>query len=143
MSWLFPNQVKLDIGHIHNASSSLPAKQHSDVLYNIFLDRVVPMIPIVHKSTLYTQYSTFWNNTMQESRRPAFVALLFAIYFSAAQSMDPQMAIQVCGQDRELQIQIYQQATIQALSEAKFLSTQEIVTMQALALFAVSGQPWE
>jgi len=77
---------------------------------------------------------------MQESRRPAFVALLFAIYFAAAQSMDPQMTLEVCGRDRELQIQIYQQATIQALSEAEFLSTQEIVTMQALALFAVSFQ---
>ena len=65
-------------------------------------------------------------------------ALLFAMYYAAVTSLTEEECLQNFDDARSSLLARYRSATESALSNADLLSTKEIGTLQALAIFLVS-----
>ena len=68
----------------------------------------------------------------------SFEALLFSIYYCAITSLTPEQCLQMFQSDKDLLLKKYRQAVEIALGKADFLSSTDLVTLQALAIFLVS-----
>ncbi|KAF3936752.1 hypothetical protein ABW19_dt0202098 [Dactylella cylindrospora] len=117
-----------------NLSSYLPTKAHSDLLWQIYIERVHPLVHILHRPHFESMYEMFWMGRMGAENIKSFVALLFAIYYASVVSMDPPMARRVCGLERHEQLRTYREATQHALVNARFMEAEELSSLQALTL---------
>lgn len=70
---------------------------------------------------------------------PGLEALMFAMYMVAATSMSSEACVRQLGQDREKLLAQFKYGTEAALANADFLSSMEMVTLQALTIYLVSG----
>ena len=65
-------------------------------------------------------------------------ALMFAMYFVATTSLTEEQCIRILGQGRDKLIAQFKYATEAALANADFLSSMEMITLQALVIYLVS-----
>lgn len=66
-----------------------------------------------------------------------FEALVFAVYYSAVISLEPEKVPELFGMDKESLLNRYRTAVENALANAKFLQSEELTTLQAFVLFIV------
>lgn len=102
--------------------------------WSIFCERVDPLVKVLHKPTVEKMLQQDFTALEKSS-----TALLFAIYYSAVTSLTDDEVLSNLRLTREEVIQNYKFAVEQALVNANFLETQEIVTLQAFALYLVSS----
>jgi hypothetical protein len=100
--------------------------------WSIFCERVDPLIKVLHKPTVEMILQTDFG-TLDKS----MMALLFAIYVSAVTSLTDDEVLSNLHLDRAEVIKNYKFAVEQALVNANLLETQEIVTLQAFALYLI------
>ncbi|KAF3902447.1 hypothetical protein ABW21_db0201122 [Orbilia brochopaga] len=131
-SMMFPSA--LGLLNTNSITAYLPTKSHSDFLWQTFVDRVHPLVHILHRPSFQITYDTFWMGQMPAENVKSFLALLFAIYYASVASMDPPMALQMCGLERTEQLRIYKDATQHALVNARFMESEELASLQALTL---------
>ncbi|EWC46760.1 hypothetical protein DRE_04005 [Drechslerella stenobrocha 248] len=129
---IFPSPITLM--DTANISSYLPTKSHSDLLWQIYRERVHPLVHILHRPSFEHCYEAFWTGRMSSENVRSFVALMFSIFYATVVSMDPPMAIRVCGMERDEQLRIYREATQHALVNARFMESEELSSLQALTL---------
>lgn len=117
-------------------SSLNPSPDQALFLWTIFSDKVDPHCKILHKPTA--------RSTLLESEAgPGGLAkklgpLAFSMYFAAIMKLSPDECIQYLHEERSMLLTKYRFAVEQALARAEFLSSAEMSTLQALAIFMVS-----
>lgn len=131
---MFPTVAMMDTA---NLSSYLPTKAHSDLLWQVYLDRVHPLVHILHRPFFERTYELFWMGRLSADSIKSFVALLFAIFYASVVSMEPDMVRRVCGMERDEQLRIYREATQHALVNTRFMEAEELSSLQALTLLVV------
>ena len=99
----------------------------------IFKENVDPVVKILHMPTVEPVLLAQLDKL---DRLPkGLEALFFAIYYSAITSLAPVDCMEMFGEDRGSLLPRFQFGVQQALARANFLVTEEMVVLQAFALF--------
>lgn len=109
-------------------------------LWQIFLDNINPLTKVIHAPT--TQQRLLDASGKLEDISIEWEALMFAIYFSAIQSMSTYECQTIMGESKGVLIRKYQAAVRGALLRAKFLSSLDILLVQAFALYLLSARQY-
>lgn len=104
-------------------------------LKDVFIDRVDAMMKILH-------IPTFWNALTNGLRCPhnmpkSLESLIFAFYFVTVSSLNEAESQSLFGVPLSVIIPRYRVASRQALVNARFLSTSNLMTLQAFSIFTV------
>jgi hypothetical protein len=107
-------------------------------LQNVYIDRVDPLIKILHPPTVWPALT----NALRcpQDRPKTLEALMFAFYLSTILTLTGEECQLLFGVEKPALRSRYRLATRQALINAKFLSTSSLMTLQAYAMFMVSLQ---
>ena len=104
-------------------------------LWQIFLDNVHPMVKVFHAPSVQQMILEASGNLSEISTSTE--ALMFAIYLAAVVSLTEDECKATIGDSRTNTILKFSNAAQQALVNAKFLRSSNIVVVQAFALFLV------
>lgn len=66
-------------------------------------------------------------------------ALMFAMYFIATTSLTQEQCLRVLGQDRDKLVAQYKYGTEAALANVDFLSSMQVMPLQAFSIYLVSA----
>ncbi|KAI1388153.1 putative C6 transcription factor [Hypoxylon trugodes] len=102
-------------------------------LKDIYVDRVDPLIKILHIPTFWTALTNGLQHLQNIPR--SLEAAIFAFYLSAITTMNEQECQSSFGIEASLAHSRYRIATRQALENARLLSTSSPMTLQAYSLF--------
>lgn len=105
-------------------------------LWHAFVHNVHPLTKLVHIPSLERHLETFI--VKMENLPRDFEALLYSIYSIAVVSLHDNDCKDMLGEGRETALQRYVAATRVALSRANFMSTTNLVVVQALVLHILS-----
>jgi hypothetical protein len=105
-------------------------------LWQVFVNQVDPVLRMLHKPTMRASIMNAKDN-ISEMGKP-FEALLFAIYFASVTSMTEEQCRNTLQEEKDSVLSRYRFAAEQSLARAEFLSTHNIVTLQALIIFLVT-----
>lgn len=111
----------------------------SQQLYRRFETGVDPLIRILHKPTFGKELALFHSQGASSTHglNKGFEALIFTIYFAAITSMKAEEVVSIFGMDRTTMRGKYMVAVEQALANARFLQSEELMPLQACVLFNV------
>lgn len=106
-------------------------------LWQAYLDNVNPLIKLFHAPTVQ-QIISEANGNLDEMPR-SVEALLLAIYCIAVESLSDGECTAITGEPKIMARQRFRTGAQQALINASFLKTSDLMVLQALTLFVVSG----
>lgn len=111
----------------------------SQALYQRFGSGVDPLVRILHKPSFEKQLALFHQNGACSTYGlgEGFEALIFSVYFSAVISMKNDDVLGLFGVDRAAIIERFTFAIAQALANARFLQSEELMPLQACVIFNV------
>lgn len=111
----------------------------SQQLYQRFGTAVDPLVRILHKPTFEKKLALFHSNGAGSTHGlgKGFQALIFAIYFGAITSMHADEVVSMFGVGKAVMRGRYMVAVEQALANARFLQSEELMPLQACVLFNV------
>lgn len=128
---LFPSQT------IHNLSKLHPPTVHIFRLWQIFLDKVNPLIKVVHAPTV--QQLVLDASSNLEKIPKGVEALMFSIYTLAVTSLDDGECVSLLGDRKATLLPRYRAGAKQALRNAGFLRSSELLVLQAYFLVLVTS----
>lgn len=105
-------------------------------LWQIYLDNVNPLLKLTHTPTLQGQLIEAAANPAKISK--SLEALLFSIYFMAIVSLTDEEAQETFKEEKAELIHKYHRGTQQALINAGFMRSPDIVVLQAFLMYLVS-----
>lgn len=108
-------------------------------LWQTYITNVNPLLKLSHTSSLQKQI--IGAGAKLATIPKPLEALMFAIYFAAVTSMTAEEVQTEFGEDRTILLAKYHSATQQALVNAGFMRSNEIMTLQAFTLYLVSCDP--
>ncbi|KAF7555096.1 hypothetical protein G7Z17_g2437 [Cylindrodendrum hubeiense] len=114
-------------------SSPHPSPSEIPFYWQTFVENVDPLIKIFHIPSMSKLMREIQRNIGSLSRSED--ALMFAIYLAAVTSMTPNEARDLLGKDKETLVAQYRLATKKALARADFMSSSDLMTLQAIVLF--------
>ncbi|KIW62766.1 hypothetical protein PV04_10900 [Phialophora macrospora] len=113
-----------------------PSPTNIFILWQIYLDNFNPMTKFIHGPSFH---KTLEQSCMQLDNLPrGLEALLFAIYATAVYTIDDDECEMKLGEPRKVLLARYRHATRKALARARFVSTSELVVLQALSIYLFS-----
>lgn len=119
-----------DLGLLH------PSPVHIFRLWQIFLDRINPLSKILHAPTM--QQRILEASSDLENVPESLEVLMFSIYYFAATALVPGESMALFGEDQESMEMRYKHGFQQALVNAGYLRSSDILTLQAFVLYLVS-----
>lgn len=119
-----------------NLATLYPPFQIFTKLWEIYVDRIDPMMKILH-------LPTFWPLISNGLRDPqglpkSLEAVMFAVYLATISTLKEDECQNLFGVQKSVMYSRYRLATRQALVKAGFLSTSSLMTLRAYAIFMVS-----
>lgn len=108
-------------------------------LWQIYISNVNPLLKITHTPTLQAQIISAGANTAKIPE--PLEVLMFAIYFSAVTSMSDDEVHSTFDEDKAVLLGRYHNATQQALVNAGFMRSDDLMVLQALLLYLVVSPP--
>ena len=118
------------------AYSLHPPTEQIFKLWQLFLEHVNPITKIIHYPSMQ---KTLHAAAFDIERLPrGLEALMFSIYRLAVQSLDDAECRSHFGQPRDLLLERYRLGCERSLARAKFLSTSELMVLQAFLFYLVS-----
>ncbi|EFQ96767.1 fungal specific transcription factor domain-containing protein [Nannizzia gypsea CBS 118893] len=105
-------------------------------LWQVYLNNVNPIVKIFHAQTVQRMVLDAAADLRSVSRSTE--ALLFAIYTAAVTSTDEETCLRLLAESRVALISRFSKATKQALTNAEFLRSTNIITLQALTLYLLA-----
>jgi hypothetical protein len=133
MFFEFQNQqISMNLSTLH------PSLQILAKLRDFFVDRVDPMMKIWHLPTFYTACVDGVQNPLSLSK--SMEAAMFAFYIVTISTLKEEESQQVFGVQKSIMYAQYRSAARQALVNAGFLSTSNLMTLRAYAIFMVSSK---
>lgn len=121
-----PSNLATNLQFLH------PRPEQVATLWQVFLDNVNPLTMLIHPSSFHQILNQATNNL--ESLPRGLEALLFVIYGAAVHSMNDDLCIMRLGEARKTLQTRYRYAARKALARARFVSTSELVVLQAFTL---------
>lgn len=117
-------------------SQSHPSYEMGMKLWEVYVERVNPLLKIVHKPTglVMIQHATTNPSSIARSTEP----LIFAIYHLAVKALTDEECIEQFGQFKEPLQAMYCDALRQAFVNASFLRSTDFQIAQAFVLFLIS-----
>jgi len=119
-----------------SVASSHPSPTKIFQLWQKYIDNVEPLLKVIHVLTLQNQIINAMADTARIPR--PLEALMFAIYYAAVTSMTDDEVRGYFDEDKTVLLSKYHMATQQALVNAGFLRSTELMVLQALLLYLVS-----
>lgn len=119
----------IDLKTLHPPPSQVP------FYWQTYIENIDPLVKIIHIPSMAKIVKDMQDNSGSLSRSTE--ALMFSIYLSVIISMTPEEVKTSLNADKSQLLKRYRFATEQALARAGFLTTSEIVTLQAFVLFLV------
>ncbi|KAH6951324.1 fungal-specific transcription factor domain-containing protein [Fusarium avenaceum] len=116
-----------------NLSSQHPSPSQIPFYWQTFVENVHPLVKLLHIPTLSKTIRSIQGRV--RSLGPPEEALIFAIYFAAVGSMAPEEVRELLGQEKQTLINQYRCATEQALARANFMTSADLMTLQAFILY--------
>ncbi len=126
-------------GSVSSVTASHPSAIQIFQLWQIYINNVNPLLKITHIPTLQAQIISAGANTAKIAK--PMEVLMFAIYFTAVSSMTDSEVQSTFGEDRHVLLGKYHSATQQALVNAGFMRSTELMVLQALLLYLVQPHP--
>ncbi|KAI9697150.1 MAG: hypothetical protein M1820_007885 [Bogoriella megaspora] len=117
----------VDMSRLHPPRQSLP------LYIKIFKENVDPVVKILHMPSTEPILMAQLENLHKLPK--GLEVLFFSIYYAAITSLTQMECREHFGEERSALLERYQFAVQQALARANFLVTEEIVVLQAFALF--------
>lgn len=117
----------VDILSLHPLPSQIPE------YWNVYKDRVDPLLKVLHLPTLEPTVLSSASHLPNLSR--GFECLLFGIYYAATTSLSSRECLVMLGEEKNVLLARYRFAVEQALARANFLTTEELVVLQAFVIF--------
>jgi hypothetical protein len=106
------------------------------ILFDKYFSSVDPIFKLLHKPTTAVLFSDV--NKLNNRSSASFQALRLSMYFAAVTSYTSECCLQSLGQEKGSLLAQIQPALEIALSDADFLNSMEIMTLQAFVLYVVS-----
>ncbi|CAJ0542327.1 Ff.00g000220.m01.CDS01 [Fusarium sp. VM40] len=119
-----------------NLSSQHPSPSQIPFYWQTFVENVHPLVKLLHIPTLSKTIRSIQGRV--RSLGPPEEALIFAIYFAAVGSMALEEVWELLGQEKQTLINQYRCATEQALARANFMTSADLMTLQAFILYISS-----
>lgn len=121
---------------LESLASLHPAPYMLSKLREVYLDRVDPLLKVLH-------FPTFWSAATGALQHPqalskSLEALMFAFYLAAGSALQEDECYSVFGMSQQALLSRYRVAARRALINARFLSTSSPNTLRAFVLFMVS-----
>jgi hypothetical protein len=116
---------------------SYPSSIQSIQLWQVYINNINPLLKISHIPTLQPRVieaSADLDNVSKELR-----ALMFAIYFTAVNSMADEDVQTTFGEKKSDLMAQYRESTEQALIDACFMKSNDIEVLQGYVLYLVSS----
>ena len=128
--WIFSfSSQNVDLLALH------PVPMQIETYWRVYKERVDPLVKVLHIPSIEPTVLTAASHLANLSK--GFEALMFAIYYGAATSMSSDECINKLGEERGVLLSRYRFAIEQALARANFLTTEEIVVLQAFVVFLI------
>lgn len=105
-------------------------------LKEIYVDRVDPLIKVLHLPTFWAALSNGLRHPQNLSK--SFEAVVFAFYLATISALREDECQTFFGAQKSILYSRYRVATRQALVNAGFLSTSSLMTLRAYAVYIVS-----
>lgn len=133
-SSIFFHSANRDLTELH------PPPQMGYYLYQAYKLAVDPVLHVLHKGTFERDYTAFQQakESGTADTTDGFEALVFAVYYAAVISMQPDAVFTRYGVEKHMLANHYRFALEHALSNANFLHCEHFYTLQALTIFVVS-----
>nr|POF17513.1 bikaverin cluster transcription factor bik5 [Quercus suber] len=112
-----------------------PLPTQIESYWETYVDRVDPLCKVLHIPTLrpvVLKAASHLNNLSK-----SFECLMFTIYYAATTSLTPEECAKLLGEQRQVLLSRYRFGVEQALARANFLTTEEIVVLQAFVVFLI------
>ncbi|KID70594.1 fungal specific transcription factor domain-containing protein, partial [Metarhizium hybridum] len=117
-----------DAGPLH------PAPDEFAVYWRLYKENCYPIIRVLHMPTVEPVVLRYQGRA--DGDMPAGVeALLFAVYFAAVASLPDEECRAALGGDKRVLVDRYKAGMERALARARLLETDEVVVLQAFAVF--------
>ncbi|RYP08730.1 hypothetical protein DL764_001750 [Monosporascus ibericus] len=120
---------EVDLSKLHPLPSQIP------FIWQVYVENVDPLVKILHVPTMNKIIRDCRNSMKNLS--PGLEALMFSIYFGSITSMEEDEVKLNFGVDKATLVNKHRFATEQALAKANFLTTLELVVVQAFTLFLI------
>ena len=112
------------------------------VLIEVYFSNVDPLFKVLHKPTCQAAVLAAADNLANTPIDSGLEALMFAMYFTATTSLSADQCMRLLGQEQDKLLAQYKYGVEAALANADFLSSMELVTLQAFAIYLVSSSPY-
>ena len=118
----------------------MPPKPHQIYTFcDVYLANVDPIFKVLHGPSLRKYLQENRSSLDSSPGRGGLEALRFAIYYAAVTSMEDGECKHRIGEDRKVLLARYRAGTESALTKADFISTVELSTLQAFAIYLVGA----
>ncbi|KAF5003640.1 hypothetical protein FDECE_9811 [Fusarium decemcellulare] len=118
-----------------NLEKCRPLPSHIPFLWSVYQENVEPLIKVLHIPSMEPIFRDARKNHEQLS--PGNEALVWAIYYAAITSLEPEEVRANLGVTKDDVLTQYRFAVEQALAKANFLNSSETSTIQAFVIFLV------
>lgn len=116
----------------------MPSPEQVPIYWKTYVTGVDPLLKILHAPSVKDAFMSAQFSLAGLNK--ASQALIFAICFAAGSSMSSERTKSSFNEDKDVLMRRLRFAVEQALARANFMSTNEIVTLQAMVLFLVRGR---
>ncbi|THX40346.1 hypothetical protein D6D10_03572 [Aureobasidium pullulans] len=128
--WIFSfSSQNVDLLSLH------PIAGQIETYWNVYKERVDPLVKVLHIPTIEPTVLASASHLANLSK--SFEALLFAIYYGATTSLSEEDCINKLGEEKGLLLSRYRFGVEQALARANFLTTEEMMVVQAIVIFLI------
>jgi hypothetical protein len=110
-----------------------PPANQTMTYWGLYVENIDPVVRLLHKPTAQKLFIQTSKDQLALSKGTECLA--FAVYFAVVTSLTNDQCQKLLGLEREIGLKRYRYATEQALAKANFLTTQELVVVQAFCLF--------
>lgn len=123
------NSQNVDMLSLHPLPANIP------LFWQAYKENVDPLVKVLHIPTIEPTILSAASHLSNLSK--GFEALLFAVYYGATTSMCPHDCLRDLGEEKSVLLARYRFAIEQSLARANFLTTEEVVVLQALVVFLI------
>lgn len=128
--WIFSfSSQNVDLLSLH------PIPVQIETYWNVYKERIDPLVKVLHIPSIEPTVLAAASHLANLNR--SFEALMFAMYYGAATSLSAEECLAKLGEERSVLLSRYRFAIEQALARANFLTTEELVVLQAFVVFLI------
>ncbi|GAB7350167.1 hypothetical protein MBLNU459_g0832t1 [Dothideomycetes sp. NU459] len=128
--WVFSfSSQNVDLLSLH------PIPVQIETYWNVYRERVDPLVKVLHIPT--TEPTVLAAASHLANLSKSFEVLMFTIYYGAATSLTTEECLAKLGEERSVLLSRYRFAIEQALARANFLTTEELVVLEAFVVYLI------